>query len=489
MSKRLLSIPYLLTAVIFLGLALLFARPAAAQTPMPERPVVVIESYYLDKDTIQVGDTFTLSVTLRNKGDEPASNLILSMLNDSFLPQAGGVVALDGLSSQGSPNSSRTVDHPFLVSTALAGQTVGVIPARLTYNGPDGTLYTESFSITLGLVVYTSPLRTQTPTPTPTTAPVVRPQLVIETYATDVDPLQPGTIFSLELDVRNLGNADARAASMVLGGGVSPDPAGTPTAGGVPGGSGDLSTFAPLRSSNIIFLGDVVAGAQVKTQSKLIVNVSANPGAYTLRLSFVYTDQRGIRLVDDQIITLLIYQIPQMEASFYRDPNPLFAGQMNVLPLQVVNLGRKSAVLGNMTVSSDNADLTNNVSLVGPLDPGGSFTLDANYTPFQPGEQTLRIAINYTDDFNQTRQINLTVPVNVQEMPPPPEIIPGGEGAEGPGGLPSPVEENLWQKIMRFFRGLFGLGSAQPQPVPSEEIPAPVKPIQPEGKSVPGGKG
>lgn len=485
MTKKATVLPILLLAALLLGLAVPVVRPAMAQAPAGERPVVVIESYYLDKDTIRVGDSFTLYVTLKNKGDEPASNLILSMLNDSFLPQAGGVVALDGLSSQGSDSSTRTVSHPFLVSSALAGQTVGVIPAKLTYNGPDGTQYNESFTITLNLIVYSGPVRTSTPTPTPTTAPVVRPQLVVASYKTDVDPLQPGALFDLALEVRNLGNAEARAVTMVLGGGVAPDPSGTPTAGGVSGGSGDLSNFAPVGSSNILFLGDVAAGAQVNTTSRLIVNVSANPGAYTLKLSFVYTDQRGVRLVDDQIITLLIYSLPQVEASFYRDPNPLFANQMNMLPLQVVNLGRKSAVLGNMTVSAENADITNNVSLVGPLDPGGSFTLDVNYMPFQAGEQVINVVINYTDDFNQARQITLSVPVNVQELPPPPEITPGAPGSEGPGGVPVPVEETFWDRVLRFFRGLLGLGSGQPQPDAGQPMPEPI----PQPMPMPGGGG
>jgi hypothetical protein len=514
MNRKFIPISLFLLAVILLGGVLPFSRPVKAQTAtdtvtatstvtatppriiatvtrepavMDQRPVVMIESYYLDKDTIRVGDSFTLYITLKNKGDEPATNLVLSMLNDSFLPQAGGVVALERLGSQGGETSSQTVSHPFLVSSALAGMSNGTIPVKLSYSGPDGTQYSESFSITLGLLIYTGPVITQTPTPTATAAPVVRPQLVVESYVTDVDPLQPGTIFDLDLNVRNLGNADARSVTMVLGGGVTPDVNGTPQPGGVSGGSSDLTNFAPLGSSNIVFLGDVSASAQIQSKVKLIVNVAANPGAYTLKLSFVYTDQKGVRLVDDQIITLLVFQLPMMEVSFYRDPNPLFANQMNILPLQVVNLGRKSAVLGNMNASAENADLTNNVSLVGPLDPGGSFTLDANYMPFQAGEQQIQVVINYTDDFNQSRQITVSVPVSVQELElPPADLTPGAPGVD-PGGIPAPVEETLWQKVLRFFRGLLGLGSGETQPTPAEGMPEPVVPS--DGKVVPSGGG
>lgn len=448
-----------------------------AQTPAPvtDRPLVVINGYYLDKDTIAVGDSFNLFVELKNiSATQDASNLILSFVNDSFLPQeTGGVVALGLLPAGG----DRTVTQRFLVSSSLAGQSVGTIPLNLTYTGPDGTQYSERFTITLQLKIYYRAAYTPTPTPTPTLAPVVRPQLVISGYQTDVNPLQPGSLFKLSLDVRNLGNADARAVTLVLGGGVSSDPSGTPQPGGLSGGGGDLSVFAPVGSSNLVYLGDMPAGASLSTTSDLVVNVSANPGAYTLKISFVYTDPKGMRLVDDQIITLLVYRLPVLEVNFYRDPGPLFAGQPNILPLQVVNLGKSTVVLGNMTVSAEGAELQNNTVLVGALDPGGFYTLDATFIPPQAGEMTVKVVLNYTDDFNQPRQVEQVIPVTVQESAP---IIEPGMPSEG-GEVPvQPVQETFLQKVWRFIRGLLGLDSAPPQPV----VPQGEAPVQ-EFESVP----
>ena len=132
-------------------------------------------------------------------------------------------------------------------------------------------------------------------------------------------------------------------------------------------------------------MGNLAKDAVVSIPVKLIVNVSTVPGAYTLKLSFVYNDAKGNRLVDDQVITLLVYALPQVEISYYRDPGIFNAGMMTVLPLQVTNLGKKSYVLGNMKVTAENADVTNNVALVGALDPGGYFTLDTNFMPYNEG--------------------------------------------------------------------------------------------------------
>ena len=142
---------------------------------------------------------------------------------------------------------------------------------------------------------------------------------MITGYETDVDPLQPGSIFDLKIDVTNLGKADAKAVTMVLGGGVSPgDQSGTPQAGGVSGSSGDLTNFAPMGSSNLVFIGDIKQGETISTSGTFVTNVSTQPGVYTLKVSYLYSDAKGNRIVDDQVITLLVFSLPQVEISFYR---------------------------------------------------------------------------------------------------------------------------------------------------------------------------
>jgi len=478
----------------------LSARASVApptQQPQADRPLVVISSYYMDKDTIAPGQSFNLYLDLKNEGGKDAHNLVFTFSGDSFLPQeTGGVVALGSIAA----DDDDTISQRFIVSTSLWGFTNGLLPVKLAYTDNIGTAYTESFTLTLavrGTTAGQAATATPTPTPTPTTAP--RPQLVVKAYQADVDPLQPGSVFSLDLNIQNLGNSDANNVTMVLGGGGSnqePNASGTPVPGGVSGSSGDLTTFAPFGSSNLVYLGNVASGASVNTNTKLIVNVSANPGAYALKLSFVYNDPRGTRLVDDQVITLLVYRLPLVEVNFYRDPGTLFAMQPNTLPVQVVNLGRNSIVLGNMTVTADNADLMNNTMLVGTLDMGGYFPLDVMMIPKAAGPQNLTVTIHYTDDFNQPRTITQTLSVEVMEG------APGGGGGEGPmlgpdgmpidpgqGGMPveTPVvEETLWDKVLRFLKGLVGLDSAPPQPdqpgMPMEGTPGPENvPAVPQG--------
>jgi len=224
----------------------------------------------------------------------------------------------------------------------------------------------------------------------------------------------------------------------------------------------------------------------VQAAQNLIVNVSTNPGAYPMKVSFSYLNDKNEVINDEQVITLLVYSLPNVDISFYRTLDPFYAGQPGALPIQVVNLGKRLAVLGNIKVSAGNGLIENGTSLVGSLDAGGYFTLDSMLTPDQSGTLELTFTIDYTDDFNQPRTITRTLNVEVLEGFEEPVIDPSMEGGGG-GGDGFPVEEeDALHKVFRFIKGLFGLDSAWPvwqapggnQPL--EEI-APVKPAPGKG--------
>jgi len=233
-------------------------------------------------------------------------------------------------------------------------------------------------------------------------------------------------------------------------------------------------------------LGELAAGEMLKASQSLIVNVNTNPGAYPVRISFSYLNDQGEVVNDDQVITLLVYSLPNLDVSFYHPPDPFYVGQPGALPIQIVNLGRRLSVLGSIKVSAKDGLIENGTSLVGSLDAGGYFTLDAMFTPEQSGPQTLDVTIDYVDDFNQPRTVKGTLDIEVMEGPAEPTQDPslgGGSGEE----IVVPSDETTWHKIWRFVLGLFGLDSSAPssgggveQP-PAEQTAPIVKPIPGKG--------
>lgn len=468
--------------------------PVVTPTTAPEdtrvpgvRPLVVIDSYNAGVDSISPNQEFDLIIKLRNIGDLPANNVIATFPPGDTVPRvSGGVLAVTELD----PGENKKFTQPLTASYELWGKVAATIVMQVSYTDPDGVPYSETFNMTLPITTGKF-VPTATPTPTATPPPSPRPQLVIPSYSTDTTPLQPGSVFNLTVQISNQGDTGARQLSMILGGGgtTGGNSSGTPDVSGISGASGNFGNFAPVSSSNVQFLGDLAAGASTSAQASLIVNATTGPGAYPFTISFTYVDDAGRPFTDDQVITLLVYSLPIVDVNFYREPDPLFADQQGQLPIQVVNLGRKPVVLGTMKADGEGAQYSNNSILVGALDVGGYFTLDAFVIPDQPGPLEVLVSIDYTDDFNQLQVITKTLNVEVQEM-----FIPyPGPGEEGQEGFPvPPVEsqpETFWQKVLRFIKGLFGLDSGQPTPVPGEMPPMEMPPESVPAQPLPAGKG
>ncbi len=450
--------------------------PTATDFPSGTRPIVVVDWYRTEPTNVSPGADFTLTLRLANQGQIRATNLIAVFTPGELVPlETGGVLAHGELQ----PGDSHKFVQPVHANSSLLGQSLATLVVTLTYGDDLAGSYTETFNLTIPLtqpsgsgvfVPSATPTVTPSLTPTSTSTPAARPQLIVSAYTTDPMLLKPGLQFTLFIDILNTGNSGAQRVTMITGGGTtSTGTSGTGTGtgtGGTSGGSGELSNFSPLGVSNVQAIGEVAMGGQVHVSQALIVNVTTNPGAYPLKISFAYNDSSGATFVDDQVITLLVQSPPLLELGFYRDPGALFAGQSNFLPVQIVNLGRKSAVLGTMRITAGDAYIENNSILIGTLEAGGYFTLDPMVIPNGPGSLEILIEVSYTDDFNLPQQISQTITVDVQDAPIIEPPIDGGEFPPDEGGLPpdSGGTETFWQKVVRFFKGLFGLDSGIQQP-------------------------
>ncbi len=455
---------------------------APTNTPSAyNRPFVVLLAYNAGTYSVTPGQEFTLAFRLGNPGGQSAHNVVATFAAGDFVPRGNGGVVAAGVIGAG---ASTWYSQPLMASPSLLPGSVGTIQLSVSYTDSAGEAYTEAFTLSLPIGSVprpAGPIPTRTPTPGP------RPQLLIRAYHTDVDPLTPGARFRLDLQVQNVGGSTAHRITMILGGGTSSG--GTPGAGsdgGLSGASGDFSRFAPVGSSNVQFLGDLAAEQSLIVSQDLIVNGSTEPGAYTIRITFAYSDDRGGGLADDQVITLLVFSPPVVDIGFYRPLDPVYAGEPTLLPVQVVNLGRRSIILGKIEVSAQGAEMSNNSMLIGYLDPGGYFTLDATMTPFTAGPLDVLVTIDYLDDFNQPQALRQVLSVEVLEAPSMPE---GWEGLPS-GEEQPPAPQSVWQRLWRAVLGFLGLDSAPPTPPPQimppyEEEPVPPLPPVP----LPGTKG
>ncbi|MBI5352926.1 MAG: IPT/TIG domain-containing protein [Chloroflexi bacterium] len=453
--------------------------PTLTPTPAPfGRPQMVIKSYKANTAAVE-GQEFRLNIGFDNSGKADAYNTQAAFASPDLVPtKTGGVVSLGSVSASG----HKDIEQRFLALDSVSGKSVVVIDVTLTYYDDKGTPYSDKFTLSVPAQGYTGGgVAYATATPTG----VNSAQLVIVSYTSTVDPLQPGDQFQLGLTVQNTGNTNAKRVTMIVGGGSTGSGGGTPQAGGISGGSGEFTTFAPVDSSNVQSLGDLGAGEAMQVTQKLIVNVSAVPGVYPMKISFSYVAPNGDVVNDDQVITFLIYSLPNVDISFYRVPDPFFAGQPGSLPIQIVNLGKRNSVLGSMKVEAAGGTVDPSSTLVGSLDPGGYFTFDSTLFPDAAGPMQLTFTIDYTDDFNQPHVITKTLDITVEEMMIDPLIDPSQGGG---GGGEVVVDETFLHKVWRFIKGLFGLDSA----APSNGVAPGIEPGVPDQQFIPvpsGGKG
>ncbi len=411
------------------------------------------------KGSVQTNSEFKLHLNLDNAGSATAYSVQAVLSSTDLVPLKNGGVTVLGTVGSG---SNVGFAQPFLVSGQIYGQKIVVVDLTLTYYDDKGASYSDKFTLS---ITATGGISSGVAAATSTPTGVKSSQLVITGYSTDIDPLQPGEQFALKLNVQNVGNAKAQRITMIVGGGSGGTSGGTPQPGGVSGGGGDFANFAPVGASNVQSLGDLGAGGAIEATQSLIVNVSTNPGAYPMKISFSYLNDKNEVVNDEQVITLLVHSLPNLDVSFYQPPGVLFTGQPGPLPIQIVNVGRRSAVLGNVKIESDSGFLEGNTGLVGSLDLGAFFTIDALFTPEQAGTNELTVTIEYVDDFNKPRTIVKTLEVEVEEM-----VIEEPTVDPNNGGVEEPAAETFWQKVKRFILGLLGLDSSPPAGVESAPL-------------------
>ena len=435
------------------------AVPTSTNTPLPfVRPQMVVKAT-ATKGSVQTNAEFKLSIELQNAGTATAYSTQAVLSSTDLVPlKNGGVSVLGTVDAGNNANLAQT----FLVSGHIYGQQIVVVDLTLTYYDSSGASYSDKFTLS---ITATGGVSSGVAAATSTPTGVKSSQLVITGYSTDIDPLQPGEQFALKLNVQNVGNAKAQRITMIVGGGSGGTSGGTPQPGGVSGGGGDFANFAPVGASNVQSLGDLGAGGAIEATQSLIVNVSTNPGAYPMKISFSYLNDKNEVVNDEQVITLLVHSLPNLDVSFYQPPGVLFTGQPGPLPIQIVNVGRRSAVLGNVKIESDSGFLEGNTGLVGSLDLGAFFTIDALFTPEQAGTNELTVTIEYVDDFNKPRTIVKTLEVEVEEM-----VIEEPTVDPNNGGVEEPAAETFWQKVKRFILGLLGLDSSPPAGVESAPL-------------------
>jgi hypothetical protein len=294
---------------------------------------------------------------------------------------------------------------------------------------------------------------------------VPAPIMVLQSYSTGSDVLQPGQQFTLTMVLQNIGDGDAGDTLVTFGsvessgGGIDPTPGASSSTTTTPS-----TTFAPLGSGGTVSAGTITSGeASVTLTQDFIVNASVDSGVYSLPITLRYTKPDGSSAQDKLGASLLVIVPPQIRIT-QSNPLPESAnvGDSLSLALEIANRGRKSVNFSTAVVTADNGEVIQGAeTFLGPLRNEDQTELNALIIPLAEGKTEITVTFNYTDDLNRPQTLTETYELEIFPAPPPPDL-----GSEPPpdfgGGPNSPVEEPALSGrdlLGRILLGLLGLGS------------------------------
>ncbi len=403
---------------------IIHARRDPTPTPKPplllfNQPELVIEQARTAPAALRPGQPFQLSLRLHNRGDYTAANIRIELADTSLaVPVQGSTLRVIDRLDYG---AFVTVTLNLALSQEARNGYRG-LPVSIVYTDLIGREYTSQQSVGLQIG---SALNAQ-------------PRLLLDSYQSEPAELAPGGRFTLSLTLKNVGGAAARQVVVTLGGREG----------------AAMQSFALLGRGNVRYLDEVGAGGQTSLRLPMVVSGDARTGSHTLPVLLEYASPDGQAYSETQALTLLVKQPPQLQLSLTDAPPPGVVGEPLNIQADVVNIGRAQVNVSSVEVRGQGFEVLSGArTFWGPVDGGTSAGVDATILPQASGTLTVEIAVHYLDDFNQPQEVVFPLKVQV-EAPEPTPAPPAGEDASA-----GPADSGLWQKILRFFKGLLGLGS------------------------------
>ncbi len=387
-------------------------------TPAPlmvfGRPQLLIQGARTEPPILRPGRPFTLNLEIVNRGDYTATNIRLSVASlDLAIPQGGSSLMVIDLIRAG--ESAATSLPLALAVDASAG--FNNLDLSLEYGDYYGREYVSTQSIGLDV----------------SDALADQPLVLVTAYDTQPETLSPGDRFTLRMEISNVGRSPAQQLLITLGG----------------EGGGGLQPFAIIGSGNIQYVAELAAGETMILEEQFLLDGSADSGVYNMPVSLTYDTPEGARMTQNQVLNLLASRRPRIQIGFYRGVEPGLVNQPMELPIEVVNIGRNLVNISTVEVSGDGLEIIEGSAFIGALDGGTSGTFDATVVPTGSGSIPVEVRIHYLDDFNQPQVISETLFIEVEA----PQI--------GQAEAPDESQEapSFWDRLLRFLRGMFGLGS------------------------------
>jgi hypothetical protein len=215
------------------------------------------------------------------------------------------------------------------------------------------------------------------------------------------------------------------------------------------------TTFAPLGTAGLVYLGDILSGASVEASQEFMVTGGVTSGIYNLPITLQYTLPDGTAKQSSLSISMVVMVPPRLLVT---TPSPLpetvTTGETIALALELLNRGRSDLNLTEALVSAQNAEIMDDSTEIRleKLKVDDDTILNAIFTPQEEGPVEVTVTINYLNDLNQPGSIVHSYNLEAVAPPPPPD-----EPVDMPPLPVEPEPEINW--LGQAMMALLGLGS------------------------------
>jgi hypothetical protein len=398
---------------------------------------IVLESYPYSPNPAVPGEPITVTVTVKNTGNTPALQALLTITGDSSVLLAGPQGDTFPLMDL-QPGASATVDLPLVVSPeAKPGPQSQAFSISYLLNG-------ESQKIDSRLTINVAQIAQSAPT------------MLLQAIGFDQDPIKPGDQFELTVELKNVGEVEA-VGMLVTFGTVEEDSGDNDSGGGGGSSTTPSSTFAPLVTGGTVFIGDVAANDTTVFSQEFIVNGTTTSGIYSLPITLRYARPDGARVKDDLRATVVVIKPPPLQVNLQVPPVEFATiGEPITLTYDLVNGGSQTIQLTNATTETNTGEVIEGAeTLIGPVQANDQGLYNVVVIPLEEGQLDITVTIRYLDDLNNEREVVNTYTVEVAAPPEMPEEEPTPDLLPTP--TPEPEVESDW--VGRLLLGLLGLGS------------------------------
>jgi hypothetical protein len=315
-------------------------------SPVPGQPLLMVTRYIAIPQTVLQGETVTFSVTIINQGNRTA------MTPTASFETGGSMIPSNAQTSISLPNIGPNASHTFTLN-ALASPTanngLNTVVLSLNYSDFQHQAFSSQATLTVDVQVL-----------------VKMPQLSLNGYAVNPDPIQPGSPVTVNLLIANSGTLTASQLRLSL-----------------PVGTGVLLAGSQGNSFN---LGDIVPGGEVAISLPLNVSTTALSGIQPQSFTLAYL-QEGIAQTTDIQLTLNVGAAPTSTIlldSYNYGKETIAPGERFVFEATIVNIG--TAPIENALLSFGYPPGTTGVPFA-VIEGGGSVFLET--IPANGGRMTV----------------------------------------------------------------------------------------------------